>query len=92
MQEHSSSGSRIYLAYLAFRHSYGFSSTRKWFREVAQHSKAGRHETGAADLPPMHPARKSIAEADGLNTNSRFPEVLQVDSVCGGGIINTQMP
>lgn len=32
----------------------------------------------------MHPARKSIAEADGLKTNSRFPEVLQVDSVCVG--------
>lgn len=44
-----------------------------------------RHETGAADLPPMHPARKSIAEVDGLKTHSRFPEVLKVDSVFRGG-------
>lgn len=62
-------------------------------RFLPQHSSAhstrlsavgGRHETGAADLPPMHPARKSIAEADGLKPNSRFPEVLPVDLVWWG--------
>lgn len=41
-----------------------------------------QHRTGAADLPPMHPARKSIPEAEGLETTHASPKCwLVIDSV-----------